>query len=166
MPVQKPTGMHRKARLRETHTTSMHAAPSGILNRSGEVTVVEGPAGLVQKLDFSLHLESFNLQAHQEEVEKRATRADYWEYNLRILRTERRGRWLSQHPQGSLQRAYAFCTWPELQKARIIVNNTLPMIIEEKTETWKGEMLTGCSLPHLGLPNNHGTLLLTVHADR
>ena len=37
-----------------------------------------------QKLDFSLHLGSFKLQAHQEEVEKKANRAVYWEYNLRI----------------------------------------------------------------------------------
>lgn len=52
---------------------------------------------------------------------------------------------MSQHPQGSLQHAYAFCTWPELQRARIIVNNTLPLLIEEETETWRGEMLTGWS---------------------
>lgn len=61
MPVQKPTGMHRKARLRETHTTSMHAAPSGILNRSGEVTVVEGPAGLVPEVRFLFASGEFQL---------------------------------------------------------------------------------------------------------
>lgn len=52
MPVQKPTGMHRKARLTETHVTSVHATPSGIVNRSGEVTVDEGPTGLVPEVRF------------------------------------------------------------------------------------------------------------------
>lgn len=39
----------------------MHVAPSGVLNRSGEVTVVEGPSGLVPEVRFLFASGEFQL---------------------------------------------------------------------------------------------------------
>lgn len=82
-----------------------------------------------QKLDFSLHLGSFKLQAHQEEAEKKAV---YWEYNLRIR--ELRGGAGDHVPTSSGQppACLYFLHMARATEGSDPVNTTLPLIMEEE----------------------------------